>query len=224
MKYVSIDIETTGLDPALNNILSIGAIVEDTESPLPRRECPQIHIAIVHNALHGSFEALDMNRDLISKISKWKNSKEEEKRNYASTLNMVFSTPDDAAVHFYRFLYRNGFVEMDLDKRLEMHMEIIDGVSYPLINSKVPPARLSAAGKNFATFDKIFLENLPRWKQLMRVRQRVIDPAILYVDWKNDNTLPSLGECKERAGLGSIVAHDALDDAWDTIQVLRKKY
>ena len=224
MKYVSIDIETTGLDPALNNILSIGAIIEDTESPLPRRECPQIHIAIVHHALHGSYEALDMNRDLISKISKWKNSKEEEKRNYSTTLNMVFSDPEEVVAHLYRFFYRNGLVDIDLEKYVGMQKEIIDGVSYPIIGSKVPPAKINAAGKNFATFDKLFLENLPRWKQLMRVRQRVIDPAILYVDWKNDKALPSLGECKERAGLSSHVSHDALDDAWDTIEVLRKMY
>jgi DNA polymerase III epsilon subunit-like protein len=31
MKYVSIDIETSGLNPDMNNILSIGAIIEDTE-------------------------------------------------------------------------------------------------------------------------------------------------------------------------------------------------
>jgi len=222
MKYVSIDIETTGLDPALNNILSIAAIVEDTEAVLPRKEAPQIHIAIVHNALYGSYEAIDMNRDLISKISNWKNSGDEEKANYEKTLNMVFSKPDDVAVHLWRFLYRNGFVDSIIS--ITEHSETIDGVRYPLINSKTLTAKFSAAGKNFATFDKVFLENLPRWKQLMRVRQRVIDPAILYVDWKNDKALPSLGECKERAGLGSHVAHDALDDAWDTIEVLRKMY
>lgn len=30
MKYVSIDIETSGLDPEINNVLSIGAVIEDT--------------------------------------------------------------------------------------------------------------------------------------------------------------------------------------------------
>lgn len=33
MKYISIDIETTGLNPAVDQILEIGAILEDTLNP-----------------------------------------------------------------------------------------------------------------------------------------------------------------------------------------------
>ncbi len=78
--------------------------------------------------------------------------------------------------------------------------------------------------ENFATFDKHFLEKLPRWKQVIRIKQRILDPAILYVDWKNDSSLPSLGECKERAKIDGIVTHNALEDAWDVIELPRKKY
>jgi hypothetical protein len=86
------------------------------------------------------------------------------------------------------------------------------------------PISFTAAGKNFATFDKKFLEMLPRWQQFFRVKQRVIDPAVLYVDWKNDKELPNLSKCKERAGLGSHVSHNALEDTWDTLEIIRKKY
>jgi len=36
--------------------------------------------------------------------------------------------------------------------------------------------------------------------------------------------LPSLGQCKERAGFEGTVAHDALEDCKDIVKLLRKKY
>jgi hypothetical protein len=82
----------------------------------------------------------------------------------------------------------------------------------------------NVAGKNFGTFDKLFLQELPWWQKLIRTRQRVLDPAILMVDWKNDKSLPNLTTCKERADIQGIVTHNALEDAWDVIEVLRKFY
>jgi len=70
----------------------------------------------------------------------------------------------------------------------------------------------------------LFLQQLPWWQKLIRTRQRVLDPAILFVDWKNDESLPSLTTCKQRAGISGIVTHDALDDAWDVIETLRVTY
>jgi hypothetical protein len=86
------------------------------------------------------------------------------------------------------------------------------------------PVTITVAGKNFASFDKLFLERLPRWKQAIRIKQRILDPAILYVDWKTDSDVPNLLKCKERAGINGTVTHNALEDAWDVIEVLRKKY
>jgi hypothetical protein len=83
---------------------------------------------------------------------------------------------------------------------------------------------INVAGKNFASFDKHFIERLPRWKQLIRIRQRIIDPAVIFTDWKNDDSLPSLNKCKERAKIQGEVTHDALEDAWDVIELLRTQY
>jgi hypothetical protein len=71
---------------------------------------------------------------------------------------------------------------------------------------------------------KLFLEELPWWKKLIRTRQRIIDPSILFVNWSEDNALPSLTKCKERANIEGIVTHNALEDAWDVIELLRKFY
>ena len=59
---------------------------------------------------------------------------------------------------------------------------------------------------------------------MVKFRNRIIDPAVLYVDWKNDTALPGLEECKKRAGIPGSVSHNALEDAWDTLQVIRAKY
>lgn len=68
------------------------------------------------------------------------------------------------------------------------------------------------------------LEKLPWFKKLIKIRQRIIDPAILFCDWKNDETLPNLQECKNRGKIGGVVTHNALEDAWDVIELLRTKY
>lgn len=80
--------------------------------------------------------------------------------------------------------------------------------------------RANFAGKNFASFD---IDFLPPSVQ-NRVRHRVIDPAILFVDWEEDATLPNLGLVKNRAALGDEVTHDAYEDAMDVIEVLRTQY
>ena len=65
MKYLSIDIETSGLDPENNQILSIGAIVEDTDNKLSFDEIPKFHVCILADQLIGSPFALQMNKELI---------------------------------------------------------------------------------------------------------------------------------------------------------------
>ena len=45
MKYVSIDIETTGLNPKTDNVLEVAAIIDDTERPeVPIGELPTLHL------------------------------------------------------------------------------------------------------------------------------------------------------------------------------------
>ena len=136
---------------------------------------------------------------------------------------------DEVVKEFFYWMFENGLAQnwdFETHGREYLNNDVIirNGKSFPAFGSKMKPISFSAAGKNFATFDKKFLEKLPRWQQCLKVKQRVIDPAILYMDWKNDDTLPNLSTCKVRAGLPSLVTHNALEDAWDTLLVLRKFY
>ena len=223
MKYISIDIETTGLDSEVCNVLSIGAIIEDSANPLPYEECPKFHAAILRHELYGSPRAITMNAKLIADIGSYMEPATSSTREeLEKETGMMFLQPEDVVEAFYEFLFINGMV--DNADFTGPHRLGRSGKSVPALYSKMKPVTITCAGKNFSTFDKLFLERLPRWKQAIRIKQRVLDPAILYVDWNEDLEVPNLNKCKERAGIKGLVTHNALEDAWDVIEVLRKKY
>jgi hypothetical protein len=211
MIYVSIDIETSGLDHTKHSVLSIGAIIEDTEKKLPFLECPRFNAIVLQNEIVGSPRAIAMNKEIISLTGDYLEGTDEVRELLNNKSEYQFLEKEDVAKAFYSFLWSNGFSTMT--PPLE-----------PVIDGRTKPITINVAGKNFGTFDKLFLQELPWWQKLIRTRQRVLDPAILCVDWKNDTSLPSLTQCKEKLGIEGIVTHNALDDAWDVIEILRRFY
>lgn len=79
MKYASIDIETTGLDPDTHQILEIGIVLTDTNT----REYEKHRIVILHKVITGSLPALAMNAKLIQEI----NNQGGKSRSYSQDLN-----------------------------------------------------------------------------------------------------------------------------------------
>jgi oligoribonuclease len=203
MKYLSIDIETTGLDPKTCQILQIGILIEDTKKILSFDKIPKLNLIIRHEKISGSIKAISMNSELISRIDDYNDFSDVEAKEILSKslYNAHFIRYEDIILQITNFLLINGYK--------------FNGYSRLTIN---------AAGKNFGTFDKLFLEEIPGWKERFQIRNRILDPAILYVDWEKDDSLPSLNECKERAGIFEEVSHNAIEDAWDVIQILRKFY
>ena len=223
MIYVSIDIETTGLDNDNSQTLSIGLVVEDTNNLKPFDELPKLEIAIIRERLEGEIFALNMNKDLISDILSYKLAKtSEERRQIVLKTGREYLYEEDVAKRIFHFLYDNKALDGKLDPT--DHVEVVNGKTYPALTSKMKPFYFNAAGKNFANFDNKFLERLPRWKQCLRARGRTIDPSILFVDWKNDQAIPGLSLCKERAHLDPHVTHNAIDDAMDVVKLLRTQY
>lgn len=210
MKFVSIDLETTGLDRDKHQVLSIGAIVEDTALQLPFNEIPKFHGIILRDEIVGSPFAITLNKDLIEMMCAYKEGNTEVRNIMEQRYGNIFFTEQEIIPQLYHFLLENGFGHKDCN--------------YPKVTSTTKPITINVAGKNFGTFDKPFMSKLPWFQKLIIVRQRIIDPSNSYVDWMNDETLPSLNECKKRAGIEGEVTHNALEDAWDVIQVLRKKY
>ncbi len=216
MIYVSIDIETSGLDHEKHKVLSIGAIIEDTEKKLPYEECPKFNAIVLQNEITGSPRAITMNKEIISMIGDYLEGDDETRQNFQTHSDYSFYKEDEVVKKFFIFLLDNNVIDNEWTNNWKSGGKDI--------NSNSRPVTINVAGKNFGTFDKLFLQELPWWQKLIRTRQRVLDPAILCVDWNNDTALPSLTQCKERTNVEGIVTHNALEDAWDVIQVLRNFY
>lgn len=221
MKYVSIDLETTGLNDETDSILSIGLVIEDTKNLLPFDEIPKLHLYIQKDRIEGSLFAVNMNRAIIEKLCDYSQLKSDEAKEAFCNLHRIkVVKEDDAVAEIHAFLWDNGIRYDDSDKYPPKHMRRVGETQYPVIDI-IPRTYINVAGKNFASFDNGFLERLPKWKRTIGVRRRMMDPSQNFVDWSVDEDLPGLSLCKKRAGLDDHVSHDAVDDAWDVIQLMR---
>jgi oligoribonuclease len=205
------DIETSGLDSTRCQILSIGAIIEDTKKKLDFETIPKFNVIVLQHEITGSPRALTMNKGIIELMGEYLEGDKDIRKKHDEHSGYQFLNQEDVAKVFFGFLVDNGFGTTEYYEN-------------PRIDSKTKPILLDVAGKNFGTFDKLFLDQLPWWQKLIRVKQRIIDPSVLFCDWKEDESLPSLTECKKRANIKGVVTHNALEDAWDVILLLRKFY
>jgi DNA polymerase III alpha subunit (gram-positive type) len=196
MKYVSIDIETTGLDPETCQVLQVGAVIEDTEQVLPIDQLPRFNCIVENQSYTGSPYALWLNSNLLKKLGDMESLKKDERLDYRKANNIL--PVGTVAASFNIWLIANGFTQ-----------------------SETGGVTINVAGKNFASFDKQFLVKLPNWTSKIQMRQRIMDPAILFMDWTNDSALPNLNSCLQRAQLAGEVTHDAVDDAIDVVRVIR---
>lgn len=131
-KYVSVDIETTGLDPNKNQIIEFAAVIEDTENIKPIEELPYFSKLVLHKEYTWNSIAARMNQDI------WKEIQEiEEEQGKIFTMNRrsgdKWIIPDVLFIEFSYFL----------NAHLGQKQQIV------------------AAGKNFGAFDLQFLKKLP---------------------------------------------------------------
>src|SRR5262245_564915 len=72
MRYIALDIETTGLDPMNCGILEIGAIIDDSNPEVFRKtsikNLPRFHAYIWNDLLNFEIIALKMNWELLDRI------------------------------------------------------------------------------------------------------------------------------------------------------------
>ena len=66
-KYVSIDIETLGLDPEQHSLIELGAVIDDGVSKL--EELPRYHAYVTHPVYHGDPYAMAMHTTLLKRIA-----------------------------------------------------------------------------------------------------------------------------------------------------------
>jgi len=184
MKYISIDTETTGLDPFTNSITEIAIIVDDLSNPIPIDQLPTFVTYVGYpQDLTWNVFAMNMFKDRIDE--------------YAKADKTPHSDVVDKIINFLRPHFG----------------DIIEG-----------KVKITVGGKNFASFDKKFLDALPYGCLLMdAIHHRSIDVGSMYME-REDIVIPSLEECKKRAGISGGIPHQALDDAKDVVRLIRHKY
>lgn len=232
MRYVSIDIETTGIDRERCHVLEIGAIVEDCANPKSFEESPKIRLIIERDWYEGQSYAINMNARIFKLLAQAQDIKDKEERERFKASEGIVPV-GLAAQMLWAFLYVNGFGEkydvegfgsgMPYDKAMEVTGGDQHKLTIPKLNKR-GQLKVNVAGKNFANFDKVFLEKLPGFTDLIRFRQRILDPVTTYTDFVNDEEAPNMEKCFNRLGVNHKVSHDALDDAWDVISLLRPMY
>ena len=68
MKYFSLDVETTGLNPDHSQILEVALVYEDSDSQIPVEELPKRQFYVTHKTIYGEPYALDMKEEIIDRI------------------------------------------------------------------------------------------------------------------------------------------------------------
>ncbi|GAB3240029.1 hypothetical protein GCM10027346_33750 [Hymenobacter seoulensis] len=189
MRYISLDLETTGGRPLRHQILELAAVIEDTKNLRPLAELPVFRRVVRHPEYVGTAGALALNARLLEELAR----KED---------NPELCTPEELVPQLREFLLAHGF-------RPDKH----DCIT------------VTMAGKNIASFDLGFLRELPGYGTLVRAEPAMLDPAAFYLNWRKDSRLPTMQICKARAGFADdTVAHEAVADALDVVQLLRPFY
>lgn len=196
MIYVSIDIETTGLDRQNDQVLEVGAIIEDTSKKLPFEEIAKYKAIINHDRICGHPYALNLNARILEIFANIPRNVHKAD-DYRKEHNIIKS--QDLGLSFHTFLTSNGF-------------------------KGTKKIKIIPAGKNFGSFDKPFLERISNFTDYIDLGHRSIDPAMFFLDFEMDTKIPSLDDCMAIASIDGEVTHNALLDAWDVVRVLRTTY
>jgi oligoribonuclease (3'-5' exoribonuclease) len=190
MIFCSIDTETTGLDSDYCQVLSIGAVIEDTNKVLTLASMPQFHCIIYHERIEGQPYALNMNKDIIQEMAT--HGKPQLGQFITLSRGVILVNAEDVTMLFESWLKDNG----------------------------IDPNSVTVAGKNFNSFDREFLSKVPDWDLKIKIHRRVLDPATSMTRTE-DTVPPNLQTCLERVGIFKEIVHDAVEDAFDVVQVLR---
>ena len=195
MKYLSIDIETTGLDYKVNQLIEIGVVLADTnDNSVPVENLPGLRILIPHDQYVINTYCMKLHEKLWPELNA---AAKALKDSGVYSTKMTSVTYASAPGHI-EYVLRDWFREVDFD-------------------AGVLGKRLTVAGKNFFGFDHKFLAPvLPE----VKFHHRYIDPVMLFAK-PDDHQLPDLKECCKRAGIQLEGYHTAVGDAQTVVKLVR---
>ena len=222
--YISMDLETTGLDVEKVDILELAAVLDDGESPIEKLRRVSLIIDLKKFNYSEPY-ALNMNARLIQAIV-------DKKGEDPEIVLQKFGALVEEAVGIcveYDLKYTDKYkvsIEKKINKgEIESNLSLEEFKYIYYGRTKV-----EFAGKNFAGFDKpVFTnffgretKNFSQYFQalLERMHYKTIDVGSMYYPDFGYN--PSLSEINKITGR-SEVSHQALDDALDVVYAVRHK-
>lgn len=195
MRFVIVDLETTGIDKDKDQILQVGMVAADTSKPPCTWKAFDTYVQ--HDRYSGSSYALTLNHNILKELNKYENGNFDDSLDNSHMVVHI----DNLTSAIYGFLVDSGYTS-NFDGKISVVF----------------------SGKNAAGFDIPFLNNVPGFLQSgITIHRRVLDPVTLYTDLINDKIPPSLDECKNRAGIKGFVTHNAVEDCWDVALLLLNK-
>lgn len=195
MKYVSIDIESSGLDIDRCSILEIGLVLDDLEDIKPISELKIARILVLSDGFYCEPRAAVMNADLIKEIADY---------DYSKGMNDQF-----VGDNVMQCVCRSHKIPGTLARVMEWFGFEKDSGRYTIL----------PAGKNFDKYDRQMLNRVD-WTKTIDPSP-AIDPGSMF--WRpGDKKLPSLDECMKRSEYdGTSHLHSAVHDALDVVRCIR---
>jgi len=197
LKYASIDIETSSIEPEWGLLLELGIVV-DNNKDIAVAELPTYRFIFLYKTIIGQSYALNLNKELIEHI-------EYVVQGGALLPNVIYVNMD---VDTFKLVDPNVITRQEVKNYIALKL-----------SKDLGGTKFNVAGKNVAGFD------LPWLKAKLNdnfdmFRRRVMDPAPYFV-LPDDEFLPSLQTCLDRAGTQKSVEHTAVADAQDVASLLR---
>lgn len=201
MRYVAIDIETTGLDRQRDQILQVAMVADQYPSAVDVLGCDYFEGLVWHDRLAGNSFALNMNAEIVETLAgiEWPEHMSPAPRVTAFR---------GRTVSIYRGM---GYLIRDAVAWLRSLHNIGEGQELR--------HRITAAGKNAAGFDLPFLPEPLR----EAFHHRVLDVGSLALgtmtpeQWGDLEYIPSLSDLRD-----APATHDALEDARDVARIIRR--
>ncbi len=196
--YISLDVETTGVNLDRSELLEIGWVVDDGTSPV--EELISRNFIIARNTIsYGEFFALDMNARIFKALKE--------------------GHPD---IQLESFIARQLLMDMLHAAELAVEWDKFHGL---FVEGK-PNRKIQMAGKNYSGFDGIFVNGLlvrtDRTKEFAQLAQhRVMDVGPMYAH--DFGYVPSLPEICKKHMNNAPVTHKAVEDAQLVVSLIRNK-
>lgn len=213
MKYLSIDVETAGLNPAEHDLLAVAIVPGDDSKDQTPEELARESLLLVLPARDGSIRG-EVGAMVL----------------HAESGTGILRRLERARTWLEKQSSANGWGPFEADPRGANWIAAWrSGAAIPvedwLLYGRGFTENVVVAGKNVGTFDLRFFEKDHGLKTcvLSRFDHRVLDIGPMFLR-SEDDRVPGMSKCRERTGVTmppGWLAHDPLTDAVEVVLMVR---